>query len=339
MTSKTLVIYHFFQKDLTYTENFFHFIRFGYSASLDYVVIVAGNYTVTLPQFNNLKYVFTENKNHDYGGYAHVIKSEANLLTYDFFVFINSSVRGPYMPAYSGRCWAECFTDHLVGDVGLVGSTINILSAQSVRSKFYRQTYGEKETLSHVQTMAYALSRKALMCLMEHDFYGLNDALSKNEVIRDYEIRMSQMVMACRFNIKCLLPEYNLIDYRVPHRDANPTSKQGDPSFSHAYFGRTVHPFEVIFVKTNRQLFSQQYLNRLAYSAFVLTPTPSGLLENPSFIEYASAIGAVSTSVAEAPFNPQRSARIRLARLIPKPLRPFWGRLCSLVVGLTPSRS
>lgn len=322
MRSTTLVIYHYFEKDHSYVANFFHFLRFGYSPSVDYVVVIAGIHTISLPQLKNLTYIFTENKNHDYGGYAYAIKKTTNISSYDFVIFVNSSVRGPFTPTYGKKHWTEYFTDLLVGDVGLTGSTINILPAHSPHSKSYKDTYGGSEPFSHVQTMAYGMPRSTLIFLVENGFFDLNHTLGKNAVIRDYEINLSQRVIANGWNLKCLLAEYNTIDYREPHAEINPTSRNGDPSFGFAYFGRTIHPFEVMFVKTNRGMFTRNYLNRLSYSAHTQTAIPTELLNNTSFVKYIKLLDAVATSTELVPFGdePQKVK----ARFLPKPLRRFF---------------
>ena len=37
-----LVLYHYFEKDQSYINNFAHFLRFGYDSTLNYLVIIAG---------------------------------------------------------------------------------------------------------------------------------------------------------------------------------------------------------------------------------------------------------------------------------------------------------
>jgi hypothetical protein len=40
--------------------------------------------------------------------------------------------------------------------------------------------------------------------------------------------------------------------------DFNPTSIDGEMNYKNAYFNRTLHPYEAIFIKTNRNLFNNQ---------------------------------------------------------------------------------
>jgi len=72
------------------------------------------------------------------------------------------------------------------------------------------------------------------------------------------EIGMSYHVLKNNWNISCLLPEYQNIDYRTLNVDFNPTSIDGEMNYKNAYFNRTLHPYEAIFIKTNRNLFNDQ---------------------------------------------------------------------------------
>jgi len=263
-TSDTLVVYQFFQKDESYVDNFLHFLVEGYDEANDHVVVVAGPCTIALPRLRKLRYLFTENKNHDYGGYCEVVNNCAAIFDYERVFFVNSSVRGPFVPPMETRKWTQIFRDKLVDGVGLVGSSINILTGPVADS--YQARHGGQPPYSHVQTMAYCLPRAALRSLHARGFYAITQALPKQEVIEEYEVRLSQWLLSECWDIACLLPEYDAIDYRQPHAEINPTSVNGDPSHPNGYFGRSAHPYEVMFVKTNRGIFTEAYLDRLALS-------------------------------------------------------------------------
>jgi hypothetical protein len=267
---KVLVIYHYYEKDQSYIDNFCHFLRFGYDSDLSYLIIVAGEHTIDFPTLDNIQYLFTENKNFDYGGYCEAISKLSIWQKYDFYLFVNSSVRGPFAPAYSDQKWTDLFIDQLSADIGIVGSAISITPSQHSIAKMYHEKYGRLERnhqfLGHVQTTCYALSRQVLEQLIKADFYEVTETLNKDETVRDYEIRLSQLILDMGFNLRCMLPEYIQIDYRVALTDLNLTSREGDSGFEHSYFGRSVHPYESIFIKTSRNTFSEQDLMRLAYS-------------------------------------------------------------------------
>lgn len=287
-SSKTLVIYHYYEKDQSYIDNFSHFLRFGYDADLSYLIIVAGDYTIDFPVLDNIQYFFTENKNFDYGGYCEAVRSLSIWQKYDFYLFVNSSVRGPFTPAYCGQKWTDLFIDKLSADVGIVGAAISITPSQHSIAKMYHDKYGKLERnhqfLGHVQTTCYVLSQQVLGRLIKAGFYDVNEALNKDETVRDYEIRLSQLLLDMGLNLRCMLPEYNQIDYHEALIDLNPASREGDSGFEYSYFGRSAHPYESIFIKISRNTFSTEDLMRLAYSMSIHYKLPD-YLEKLGFMQ------------------------------------------------------
>ena len=68
-----LVIYHYYEKDQSYIDNFLHFIQFAYRPELNYLIVIAGIASIELPQASNITYFYAKNQNFDYGGYARPI--------------------------------------------------------------------------------------------------------------------------------------------------------------------------------------------------------------------------------------------------------------------------
>lgn len=267
---QVLVLYHYYEKDQSYIDNFAHFLRFGYDSALNYLIVIAGECSLDLPSLDNVRYFFTENKNFDYGGYCAAIQTLDLWQQYDFYLFINSSVRGPFLPAYCNQEWVNAFIEQLSDEVGIVGSAISITPSSHSISQMYHEKYGNLERnkylLAHVQTTCYALSRRVLGQLINLGFYDENKSLNKDEAVRDYEIRLSQLILDMGLNLRCMLPEYNQVDYRRVHEDVNPASREGDSGFKCSYFGRSAHPYESIFIKTSRVTFSEDDLMRFAFS-------------------------------------------------------------------------
>jgi hypothetical protein len=266
MPQKKLVIYHYFEKNSNYRDNFLHFQIFGVRSEVDYVFIISGDCSVDLPTLPNVVYFFTDHKRSDFGGYAQLINEGFDLSPYDNIFFINSSVRGPFVPPYFSQPWCESFLDKMHIDVGAVGSSICTLNEDFRHSINYQARYGGNPPYSHVQTMAYVLRKKVLSKLIADGFYLEDRDTTKTLAIEDYEIHLSQLVLKQGWNLRCLLSEFNGIDYRLPHTNPNPTSTVGDPNEVLGYFGRSVHPYETIFIKTNRDLYTDAYLDRLTYS-------------------------------------------------------------------------
>ena len=255
--ASTAIFFHYFENNEVYKENLVFFLSVAYRKDLDFFVIISGLCTVSLPELENVTYMYAENKNNDFGGYIYALeKMNKAIDSYKYFIFINSSVRGPFLPKNYDRCWADYFCDLMNSETHLVGSSINILPDTSSYAQKFKDNFGYTQPYSHIQTTAYALSLTALKYLIGIGFYDIHQRLSKEEVISRYELRLSQEVKRAGWNIKSFLTKYNEIDYRGSHSDINYTSVNGDPLFRGAYFGSTAQPSELVFVKTNRNLIS-----------------------------------------------------------------------------------
>jgi hypothetical protein len=294
--SKTVVLYHYYEKDHSYKDNLLHFLSFGYSKTIDYVVIVAGKHSLNLPTAENISYVFTENLNNDFGGYCYAINNVLDTSKYEYFFFINSSVRGPFLTARDNKIWTQYFIEQIQPDTGIVSSTINILPQSAVCAISYAEKYGQSINHSHAQTTSYLLPKKTLLYLIGEGFYNSNGILDKEDAIRDYEVRLSQLIKDQGWNLRALLPEYNTLNYRIAHEDINPTSDHGDPCFKDSYFGRTIHPNEIVFIKTNREIYPLAYFDRLAYSLFSLELSVDQLLKSSDLDAYRARIYLVRLS-------------------------------------------
>lgn len=275
--SRVCVFYHYYEKDHSYLDNLLHFINFGIHEQADFFIIVSGGECsdLGLEQIPNIRIVQAPNRNYDYGGYSYVLRRFVDVLDYDYFFFVNSSVRGPFIPPYllHERPWFEYFIDKFGDDVGLVGGSINILKKESRHSRNYSHYYGEASSLAHVQSSVFTLSQQALQYLLERGFFDPNVSWTRDEVISKYEIRLSRLLVEAGYNIKCLLPEYNELDYRLDiDIDLNCSARNGDGLHPGQYFGRTVHPYEIMFIKTARNLWPISYLKSLAYSMAIHYP-------------------------------------------------------------------
>jgi hypothetical protein len=263
---RTLVVYHYYESDSIHRDNLDYFLKHGYNDEVDYIILLAGGCTLELPVVSNIRYVHIANPGIDFGGHAHAINSEIDRDNYTYFIFLNSTVRGPFLPAYCRVPWTRLFTDMLDGDVHLAGATINILSSVGGFGLDFGQRYGFRPPFAHVQSMIFALDRTALEFLIDRNFFERPIGPNKHDVIIDYEILLSQLMIQNGWNISCILPEYRTIDYRRLTGDINPASTRGDPCFAGGYFHRSMSPYEVIFIKTNRNVIPLEALQQIGRS-------------------------------------------------------------------------
>ena len=171
--------------------------------------------------------------------------------TYTHVVFMNGSVRGPFLPSYVTSTWIDMFQQFLYDDVRLVGTTIHCLSA------LHDSKYGF--TSLHAQSMVLALDAVGVRSLLP----VLQCYPEYTEAINHGEIGMSQSILKAGHGLKALQGSWR--GFAIFEKDLNSSEVRrrcgavsentgGDPNFPGVYMDGTVHPLEVIFIKTNRKL-------------------------------------------------------------------------------------
>jgi len=205
------------------------------------------------PKYPRVHAVFRENSGFDICSSRIVI--EYGLAprsgTYTHVLFMNGSVRGPFLPSYVTSTWIDMFQQFLNNDVRLVGTTINCMS------DFYDVDRGF--TSLHIQSMVLALDAVGVRSLLP----VLQCYKEYTEAIYYGEIGMSQSILRAGFGLSALqgcwrgvaIFEKDLNSSEVKKRCGAVTKNTGgDSNHPGAYLEGTVHPLEVIFIKTNRKL-------------------------------------------------------------------------------------
>jgi len=274
---QTAVIFHYYEKDETYRDNFIFFLARAWRPNLHFFILISGDYDVDLPVRSNIQYVHTPNFGQDFGSYATLTESGI-LDEFSRLVFVNCSVRGPFLPNYFNGDWTAPFLQLLQGDVHLCGSAINILHDTRPFHLLYQKEHPEHSgPFSHVQSSTHAMTAECFAFLRAKNLYSSSTNFDKEKAVIDCELAMSVLVRGNGWNIACLLPPYNALDYREPHSDINPATATGHPQTEGAYFGLTPHPFELIFVKTAWNLLKSEA--RDFYSLMALQHHPVGGLD------------------------------------------------------------
>ena len=114
-----------------------------------------------------------------------------------------------------------------------------------------RDAFGEPP-YTHVQSYVRALRPNTLLWVLRHTtvFSLAHPARSYTDAVIQKEVSLSQALMRHGgWNIDCLAGHYRGRDYRRVTVDPNPTSRGGDPCYAGAYFGGSLDPDEVLFVK------------------------------------------------------------------------------------------
>ena len=272
----TAIIYHYYEVNQTYRQNFVFFLNTAIKPDAHYFLFISGNCSIDLPKLPNVKICFIENKNNDFGAVLEFHRL-SKPYKFDNYVFINSSVRGPFLASYHKKIWFEVFTSQLSENVGLVGSSINLLPEDSEHSLHFEKRYNYEAPFIHVQTTAYALSANSYKVLESNNFFDQSGVLHKHEVISDYEILMSQILMKAGGALTSLLPTLTNFSSTRKNIDVKNTSQNGDVLFKSAFYGRTLSPVECLFVKTNRNMITENELRSHTFTGLLEQNEKNGL--------------------------------------------------------------
>jgi hypothetical protein len=266
-TSSRAVVYHYFEANQTYRDNLIFFLECGWLDDVDYYLVCSSACSFEFPQRANLHIIKAPNLNLDYGGYCYAVGRCGDVLgEYNTIAFVNCSVRGPFLPRYLAKSWYDVFTEMLDDQVHLIGSSHNFFPGDDHYSDFVSKKFDKPGPFAHLQTTAYAMTRAAFLALKEAGFYEQFTEQPKRDIIADYEIGMTDFITAKGWRINSILPCITLDDPDLAGSFPNFAAKSGDVLFPGAYFGRTVTPEEVIFIKTNRHLLSESQLLSLTFS-------------------------------------------------------------------------
>jgi hypothetical protein len=248
VNNKYCCIYAYYEKDNLYKSNFQYFLENGLLNNVDYYIVINGYHTINIPKRNNITILIRENKGYDFGAYSHVIKKLTK--NYDYYIFLNATVKGPY----NKKNWLEIFLSLFTKDVKLVGSSI---CYTNINNKL-KDIIVDKDNIYFVQTPFFIIKHDFLMYLNNLDFFNedeLNNITDLEYVIFNKEIKLSYLCYKFGGNINCYLEKYRNLDYRKLNYDINNSSFNGDPYFINSYFCNTIQPNDVIFYKNKRFLY------------------------------------------------------------------------------------
>lgn len=252
--TKTLVIFctHIINRELLF------FLDHGIvnSSDIDFYVCLNGNFNsdtynarIRESNISNLTFVNRENVGHDFGGWTYVLNLQKDgkklYEHYDYFIVLNSTCIGPFIPVYCDENWVRLFTNMITDKVKLVGPTINHYLGKP-----------------HVQSYFMCTDKVGLQIGINKGIFIQNNYPNKMDYVFNKEIPFSLEIIKAGYNIASLLKGQNNIEFNklvntkdlnLPYGTLN-NKHYGDVCFEFAYFGMTIHPYEVIFYKSNRNI-------------------------------------------------------------------------------------
>ena len=246
---KTLVIYctHTLNNELK------HFIDHGYFVSdcVDFFICLNGDFDVDRYKVDSKKMslIFYKRPNvgHDFGGWGEILLMDKLYEHYDYFVLLNGTCLGPFLPVYVKQTWVELFTSMITNTVKLIGPTINHYQGKP-----------------HVQSYCMCTDRVGMQIGLDAGIFTVDEGQSKLQIIEGKEVGFSLKIMEAGYNIGCLLKAYDGVDFRkmvgvsslnLPFGSMNGTgNRHMDPCKDTGYYMINFHPYEVIFFKSNRDI-------------------------------------------------------------------------------------
>lgn len=237
---KTLVTFVHFKQQPHAETNLKFFLSQGLLKNEDikYNFVINGQgCSAKIPKYKNVQIIKGHNRGYDWGGYKQSLDSEA-LSDFDYFIFINDTCRGPFLPKYIPKSinWVDLFLSGLSDKVKMVGATS---LTEDYVEWLQEYLFIEAGKNKHIQSYCFGVDKTALNILLTHQKFSCIGK-PKNDIIKEHEISSSQLLLDKGFDISSMqLSELS-------------GEKTKDVNYEKAYFETTINPLEVMFIKTNR---------------------------------------------------------------------------------------
>ena len=234
---KLLVLYVFH----IYNDRVKHFIKncIFYDENVDFVLISNDKTNVfDVPKY--VKCIFRDNIGFDFGGWSDALLTDNLYEKYDKFIFVNSSVLGPFIPSHYAQKWTDIYINGLTDTIKLFGSTIN--------------TINDVVNKSHVQSYIFSMDKITLKYLIDCQIFSItNYAKTFNDAVSDKEILMSRKIIENGWNIGSLLPLYNDVDFCFKNKKPSEYNINflNDIMYPQ-YRNKLWTEYQLVFIKGNR---------------------------------------------------------------------------------------
>ncbi len=173
------------------------------------------------------------------------LNQQGMLQKFDYFILLNSSVKGPFYPSWmpSNWQWTKAFTERLTSSVKAVGSSLVCLPALDLGGPGPR-----------LESWAFAVDNVGMDVLIQNGLFQIRSCkVCPDGIVVQGEYALSRILLDHDFNIATLLSMYPRdLDWRV-HQHWN-CNNNVHPSRHGTYDHITMHPFETVFVKSSWQV-------------------------------------------------------------------------------------
>lgn len=233
--TKTVVLYAFHE----YNERVGAFFRdcIFKDESIDFIVI-SNNQDIVLDVPDYVKTLHRDNIGFDFGAWSDALLTDNLYGNYDQFIFVNSSVIGPFVPSYYEGRWTDIYLNGLRDNIKLFGSTIN--------------TCGEPLTLSHVQSYIFAMDKSTLEFLIDCGIFSKKYETDFQDCIFQKEVLMSRKILENDWNIGSLQPCFKDVDFTFRRQKPDNEDLYLDDIMYQQFRNSSWNEYELVFIKGNR---------------------------------------------------------------------------------------
>jgi len=235
--NKLLVLYVFH----IYNDRVVNFIKncIFFDENVDFIVISNDkNNHIDVPSY--VKTLYRDNIGYDFGGWSDALFTDNLYNNYNHFIFVNSSVAGPFIPTYYKDKWTDIYISGLKDNIKLFGSTINTCK--------YPLHY------SHVQSYIFSMDKPTLEFLIQQEIFSTtNYAKTFDHAIYDKEISMSRKIIENKWNIGSLMTHYKDVDFTFSEKQPEEYNIDFFDDIMFPFFRNQVwYDYEIVFIKGNR---------------------------------------------------------------------------------------
>ena len=277
---KLAIIYVFSPQDNSSFSNLQYFVRngikshHGRSEAFFFIILQGVENLSSLPTLPKVaKYIPHQNLCYDWGtlGWFLFQSGFINQNKFDYFFFINSSVRGPFLPSYVKQSWLDVMLSLMSPVVKLAGPTISCESSG--------QSIGRFTQNPHVQSYAMVTDHAGLSTMFSAGVFTCRN--DRWRTIFYGELLSSRSILDAGYTINSLMMRYRGINW---HDKIFWQCNGGiSPLNSHSLDGTTANPLDVMFVKVKDALIENEVSSAVLavkYDEWLLPQTPLAAVRN-----------------------------------------------------------